>query len=347
MTAVGCAVGAKTGEWIFNKGVPYQAKYTQSVFALHRRRMYHQVLGNDKGKASLSRFGQSLLMAYTGVHPFLHILSAPFGGSAEMSTSESGKTVRSTHSAPPIQAGQAHWGQDTYTKHPIQFVAEFDREELTAPDFEHGYRAYNIDPTDTDVEALQEYLDHLDKLRTSDAKELAYLWQQLAQKERDMYRLPQEDPEKDLLRRELQLIHSLCIHGNARVALLGFQQIDTRRRINQIRNQDEPSSISVALAQIAEAQPEKNWMENFGPHKSAEHVRQRWEDSRAKLAQIEHVLAHFDAMKAQGSTNSHADDQAKQLREDVERRKKNIVATERLLKELEDQIHRADSSTGN
>lgn len=347
ITVVGCAIGSKTAEWAFGRGPPHQAKRVEWVLAAQRRAMYRRVQEDERARASLSRFARSLLMAYTGDNPLIRILSRPFGGLAGMSNPGNEIVAGSAHSASQLQAMQQIRMQQAHAKQPVLFLTEFDKEELAAPDYNEGYRQYSMELKDTDLEILQEHLDHLDKLRAAEVKELAYLWQGLAQKEHDLYQKSQEDSEKDLLRRELQLLNSIATHSNSRVAVLTFQQADTRKRIGQLQNQDLSSSGSLPLLQIEEARLSDNWTETHSPQRSAERIRKRWEDARADLAYVEHVLAQFDTLKAQGSMSGAAISQAEKLREDAGHMKKNIKATERLLKEYENQIHKADASAGS
>ncbi|KAF1359514.1 hypothetical protein EJ07DRAFT_119773 [Lizonia empirigonia] len=231
---------------------------------------------------------------------------------------------------------------------PIILLTEFQKEELAAPDYEGAHRQYLMDPTDIDIETLKDHLKHLNKLRAAEVKELAYAWQGLAQKEHDLHRLSQEDPEKDMLRRELQLLNSLATHISTRIAVITYAQADTRKRIGQIENEDPASLSTIFPLKIAEDSIlHDGWRDTFAPQSSVERIRQRWENARVEWAGAEHVLSHLEKLKAQGRTNNHADEQADQLRKDSEQMKKNFMATERLLKEYEDQIHKADSSNGN
>ncbi|KAJ4359327.1 hypothetical protein N0V95_002251 [Ascochyta clinopodiicola] len=347
MTITGCAIGAKAGEWVFVRGPPHQAKRVEWVLATQRRAMYRRLSEDEIAKASLSRFGRSLLMAYTGDNPLMRTLSRPFRGLSGMPNPSSDAASGHAHQDAQMEAARQMQIQQAHAKHPILMLTEFEKEELAAPDYDGGHRQYLMDPADTDIETLQEHLEHLNKLRASDLKELAYIWQGLAQKEQDLHKLSQSDPEKDLLRRELQLLNSLATHFNTRIAILAYAQADARKRIDQIRNEDTASASMVPLPVTEEASLGGNWRASHSPQKSAERIRQRWETARTDLAHVEHVLSQFDTLKAQGSTNSHANEQADLLRKDAGQMKKNIMATERLLREYEDQIHKVDVSAGS
>ncbi|XPS93680.1 hypothetical protein M3J09_003023 [Ascochyta lentis] len=343
----GCAIGSKTGEWAFGKGPPHQAKRVEWVLATQRRAMYRRLSEDKEAEASLSRFGRSLLMAYTGDSPLMRILSKPFQGLGGISNSDSDAAPGHAQQDAKMEALRQMQMQQAHAKPPLVMLAQFEEEELAAPDYDAGHRQYRMDPTDTDLETLQEHLEQLNKLRASDVKELAYLWQGLAQKEHNLHQLSHDDPEKDLLRRELQLLNSLATHFNTRVAVFTYAQADARKRIDQIRNEDAASASVVPLPVTEETALSNDWIDSYSPQKSAEHIRQRWEHARTSLAHVEHVLSQFDTLKAQGSTNSHANKQAELLRKDVGQMKQNILATERLLKEYEDQIYKVDVSAGS
>lgn len=345
VTIAGCAVGAKTAEWAFGRGAPHQAKRVEWVLKMQQRAMYLRLSQDEKAKASLSRFGQALLMSYTGDSPLMRILSKPFGGLSGMANPGSVTVVGHDHAHHDAQmeAMRQMQIQQAHAKHPVLMLAEFEEDELAAPDYDGGHRQYRMDPKDTDLETLQEHLEHLNKLRDSEAKELAYVWQTLAPKEHKMHQLSEEDPEKDLLRRELQLLNSIATHSSARLAIIAYAQADARKRIAQVRDED-PAAVPSPVAE--ESILDDNWRETYVPYKTAERIRQRWESARTDAARVDNVLAKFDQLKAQGSTNSYANEQAEALRKDKDQFKQNVVATERLLKEYEDQISKADANFG-
>jgi hypothetical protein len=332
VTIAGCAVGAKTAEWAFGRGAPHQAKRVEWVLAMQRRAHYQRLSQDEKAKASLSRFGQALLMSYTGDSTLMKILSKPFGGLSGMANPGSGPVVGQGHghNDAHIEAMRQMKIQQAHAKQPVLMLAEFDKDELAAPDYDGGHRQYRMDAADTDLEALQEHLEHLNKLRAEEARELAFVWQELAPKEHKMHQLPQEDPEKDLIRRELQLLNSIATHSSVRLAVIGYAQADARKRLAQIRKEDPDSDLTA----------------NYVPQKIASRIRKRWEDARSDAAQVEHVLSQFDELKAQGMTHGHANEQAEALRENQTQLKQNVIATERLLKEFEDRISKADAGTG-
>lgn len=342
ITIAGCAIGAKTAEFAFSKGPPYAERRTEWLRALRRRAAYGRLSTDEEAKASLSRFGQSLLMAYTADSAILRTLSRPFQGLDGVD--EAPIAVPDSQ----LQALQQMQMQQAQGRVPVILLTEFQKEELAAPDYEGAHRQYLMDPTDIDIETLKDHLKQLNKLRTVEVKELAYAWRGLAQKEHDLHRLSQEDPEKDMLRRELQLLNSLATHISTRIAVITYAQADTRKRIGQIENEDPASLSTIFPLKIEEDSIlQDGWRDTFAPQSSVERIRQRWENARVEWAGAEHVLSHLEKLKAQGRTNNLTDEQADQLRKNAEQMKKNFMATERLLKEYEDQIHKADSSNGN
>lgn len=346
VTIAGCAVGAKTAEWAFGRGAPYQVKRVEWVLAMSRRAIYERLSQDEKAKASLSRFGQALLTSYTGDSPLMRLLSKPFGGLSGMANPGGATAVGHGHAQGGQMEAMRQQIQQAHAQQPVLMVAEFEKEELAAPDYDQGHRQYRMDPSETDLDALQEHLEHLNKLHESEVKELAYIWQSLAPKEHKMHQLSQEDPEKDLVRRELQLLNSIATHSNVRLAIISYAQADARKRIAQIRNEDPVAVAKLPLPGTEDPSLDETWRESHIPQKTAERIRHRWENARTDVAHVDHVLAQFDELKAQGSTNSHANEQAEQLRDNQWQLKQNVVATERLLKEFEDQVLKSESSTG-
>ncbi|KAJ4382834.1 hypothetical protein N0V86_002059 [Didymella sp. IMI 355093] len=348
VTIAGCAIGAKTAEWAFGHGAPHQAKRIQWVLAMQRRAYYQRLSQDEEAKASLSRFGQALLMSYTGDSALMRILSKPFGGMSGMAN-PGGASVTGQghgHNDAHIEAMRQLKIQQAHAKQPVIMLAEFEKDELAAPDYDGGHRQYRMDAADTDLEALQEHLEHLNKLRAEEAKELAFVWQELGPKEHKMHQLSQEDPEKDLIRRELQLLNSIATHTSVRLAVIGYAQADARKRLAQIRNENPAAISKIALPVMNELPPDNDLSENYVPQKIAARIRKRWQDARSDAAQVEHVLSQFDELKAQGMTHGHANEQAEALRENQTQLKQNVVATERLLKELEERISKADAGSG-
>ncbi|KAJ8107604.1 hypothetical protein OPT61_g8750 [Boeremia exigua] len=337
VAVAGYAVGAKTAEWAFSRYPLHHIKREKWVLATQQRSLYQELSRDEQAKASLSRFGKALLVSYTGDSPLMRLLSKPFGRLTGMAsaghshaqdyTETVRRQIQQEHAKPPVDL----------------MLIEFEREELAAPDYDGGYRQYKMDPADTSLDALQEHLEHLNKLRVSEGEQLAYVWHTLVPKEQKLHGLSQEDPDKDLLRRELQLLNSIASHTTTRLAVISYAQADALKRIAQIRNDDSAAVTQPPILGIEESSLDANWRENYVPQKIAERIRRRWEETKSDMVQREHVLAQFDELKARGILSTAANEKAEQIRESYDHMKQNILATERLLKEFEDRILEVES----
>lgn len=345
ITIMGCAIGATTAEWAFGRGVPHQAKQVQWVLAMQRRAYYQRLSQDKEAKASLSRFGQALLMAYTGDSPFMQILSKPFGGLSGMANPGSASAVGHGHVHHNAEVEALQQKEKEYAEQFVYLVAKFDKEELAAPDYNDGYRQYQTDAADTDLEALQEHLEHLNNLQAEEVKELVFVWQELAPREHKMHQLPEADPEKDLIRRELQLLNSIAAHTSSRLAVIAYVQADARKRLAQIRNEDPAAISKLPLPLTGESLLDHDFMETYVPHGTAARIRTCWENARINVANVDDALAQYDELHAQGLMSSRTEDQANKIKEHQIQAKQDIVATERLLKEFEDRISKADLRT--
>ncbi|KAF3001274.1 hypothetical protein E8E13_004075 [Curvularia kusanoi] len=345
ITVAGCAIGAKTAEWALSRGPPHQAKRVEWVLAMQRRAHYERLSSDEKAKDSLSRFGKGLLMSYTKESTLMQILGKPFGGLSGAATPTS-VVVEHGHAQDAQMASLRQHIQEAHANPPILMVAEFENEELAAPDYERGYRQYCMDPAETDLEEVQEHLEHLNKLHDSETKELAYVWQALVPKEHQMHQMSEAEPEKELLRRELQLLNSIAVHSQTRLAVIAYAQADARKRMAQIRDENVTAIAKIPLPGMQSIPLEEDWSKSYVPHKTAERIRSRWESARGDLAHIDAVLAQFERMKARGQVegNQHSlvHKKAKELQTTREQVKLNVEATERVLKEFEDRVFKAE-----
>ncbi|KAF1932159.1 uncharacterized protein M421DRAFT_285609 [Didymella exigua CBS 183.55] len=342
-TIAGCAIGAKTAEWAF---APLQAQRIEWALTMQRRAHYQRLSQDERAKASLSRFGQALLMSDTGDSPLMRILSKPFGGLSGPGNSGSAPAVHG-HKDAQVEAMRQMKIQQGHAKRFVVMLAEFEMDELAAPDYEGGHRQYRMDATDTDLEALQEHLEDLNKLQAEEVKELAFVWQELAPKEHKLHQLPQEDPEKELTRRELQLLNSIATHTSVRLAVIAYAQADARKRLAQIRNEDPTAISKIRMSASGESTSNEDFDESYVPQRVAARIRKRWESCRTDAAQIEHMLSQFDELKAQGLMHGLMDaatnESVKNIRETQAQLNLNIVATERLLRAYEDRISKVDA----
>lgn len=343
---VGCAVGAKTADYAFATGPPGQTQRLEWVLARQRKAEYERLALDEKAKAELSRFGRLWLMSYTRQSTPMQILGKPFGGFSGTTTSV-GPAGDTGHAQEAQMAALRDHIKQAHANPPSLMVAEFENEELAAPDYERGYRQYRVDPADLNVEELQDHLEHLNKLREFEAQELAYAWQTLVPKEHKMHQLSEEESEKELLRRELQLLNSIALHSQTRLAVISYAQADARKRLAQIRN-EEPTAIAQHPLPGTQSIPfENNWSETYVPQKTVERIRGRWESVRGDLAQADALLAEWGHIEENGKKDGwhpHPDSirKAEHLKTTRDAIKLNVEATERLLKEFEDRVVKAE-----
>lgn len=343
----GCAVSAKTIQWVLNRGPPHQAQRIEQELAMQRRAHYQRISMDEKAKESLSRFGKGLLISYTSESQFMRILNTPFGG--QSGTANPGSSPVTGHDTLYDEVHTMDMRltgfQQAHAKQTIQLGADFDKDELAAPDYDNGYRQYNMDAADTDVKALKDYLEYLDVLHAEEAKALSFLWQELAPKEHEMHQLAQNDPEKDIVRRQLQFLNSIAIQANIRLAAIGYAQADTRKRLAQIRN-DGPSAILKIPSPGASESPDEISNEDRVLQKITMRIRDRWVYTRALVVEADHVLSQVDGMKAKGLLDSDNIELIERFREENVQLRRNVIATERLLKDLEDRSSKADGGNG-
>jgi hypothetical protein len=346
---VGCAVGAKIADYAFATGPPGQAQRIRWVLEMQRKARYELLASDEKAKAELSRFGRLWLQMNTRQGILTQILGKPPGGSSSTTTSvgvagDPGHAQKAQMAALREQIKQAH------ANPPILMVAEFDNEELAAPDCEHGHRQYCVDPADLNEEEMQDHLEHLNRLHESEAKELAYVWQTLVPKEHKMHQLSEEESEKELLRRELQLLNSTALHSQTRLAVISYAQADARKRLAQIRNEEPIAIARHPLPSTQSISFQNNWVETYVPHKTVERIRGRWESVRDDLAQTNALLAEWDKIEEKGQREGwHLSPDTKKKAEQLittrDALKLNVEATERLLKEFEDRVVKAEEQS--
>jgi hypothetical protein len=199
-------------------------------------------------------------------------------------------------------------------------------------------------------EEMQDHLEHLNRLHESEAKELAYVWQILVPKEHKMHQLSEEESEKELLRRELQLLNSTALHSQTRLAVISYAQADARKRLAQIRNEEPTAIAKHPLPSTQSISFQNNWGETYVPHKTVERIRGRWESVRDDLAQVNALLAEWAKIEEKGQREGwvigfDTKKKAEQLITTRDALKLNVEATERLLKEFEDRVVKAEEQS--
>ena len=346
---VGCVVGARTADHAFAPGLTGLAQPMELLLAMRRKAEYEHLAQDEKAKAELSRFGRFWLGAYTRESIVTQILGKPFGGLSGTTTSI-GTAGDPGHAQEAQTAALRERIEQAHATPPTLMVVGFEDEELAAPDYERGYRQYRMDPADLNVEEVQDHLEHLSKLHESEAKELAYAWQTLVLKEHKMHQLLAEEAEKELLRRELQLLNSIAVHSQIRLAVISYAQADARKRLAQIRNEEPTAIAKHPLPATQSISLENNWSKTHVPQSTVEHIRGRWESVRSDLAQADAHLALLNQIEEKSKKDGrHPDPDLKSKAEHVrttrDALKLNVEATERLLKEFEDRVVKAEEQS--
>jgi hypothetical protein len=325
---VGCAVGGFVG----NTRLAFTQSRLDSIVhltdVLVQHSQYARLQQDETAKASLSRFGKLVLTLYTWPN-----LRLPTNNSNGGKSFQAGAMVAGAQ-AMPLQLTQQQMDRYTLMK------VEFNNGELIGPDLEDGQRIYRDTITDRDTSVLQEWLERLEELRKTTASEAEYLWRHLAAKEDTFYQWTQDDAEKDLLRREIQLLNNLASDFALRDAIYGYHIADTLKRLRQIEHVYGGQNVTGSTP-APQAEPPIDWTNNFSPQLATDHVRTVWTRHRELLGFFEQHLTMRGKMP-EPEAGTAAATQLAQLRENAENLKKNVEATERLLKELEDQMQRAD-----
>jgi hypothetical protein len=325
---VGCALGSEVGKAVLVRVPPQHLKavYAQDTAARHKE--YEKLEQNAEAKASLSRVGKFALSCYAS--PVLRILHSPlqFGGL--------GGTGGHQHGPPgsrPLSEMQAELARSTVIR------VEFTEGELTGPDVEDGFRVYKDDIKSRDASSIQDWLERLQALRKKLATELQYVWPHLAEREREFYKIEEEDKEKDIVRRELQLLNNTASDLASQHAILAYHENDARKRLEQLKSTDtEPVTTTSYETPSHSAASEQE--AHYGPHIITERVRTNWSRQKELLAHIEHALSQYAAISPEEGT-SHGE-ASKQLKKEAEQLKLNVEATERLLRWCEQQVREAD-----
>lgn len=323
---VGCAVGGYVGESRLLRAPPQLISMVIVAKAQNRAVQYARVKEDVEAQRSLSRFGKIALGYYTW--PFSLNL---FGnGSASGPGGADGPFMKQGH------GGVSQQEMDKSTL--IQI--EFSNGELNGPDFERGYRAYKDSLADRDESALQEWLEHLQKLRHITATEAQYIWQHLANKETKFYGMAEEDREKDIARRELQLLNNMGCDFAMRDTIFSNHIADATKQLEQMGRKDAVGQKSLVTAKALKDELPAHWKDHYSPHLVTEHVRTNWARQKEVLGIFEEAISmHEDIQPKAGSAQ---ETHFNQVKENAEAMKKNVEATERLLRELEEQVRRAD-----
>ena len=309
----------------------YGAHRMEWNIAQEKKQLYRRLHQDDIARESLSRPAQFLLTYYTRDSVF---------GWLTGNSSLGSHGVKSPDSA----AGQRQAVHSPSTEKPkeiIEFVARFDREELATRDYgRECRRMYKEDPAPRDQDTLREHLEHLEQLRATTTTELAYLWDELARKEGVLHQAPRNSIEKEMLQRELQLLNSMTLSTHMRVAVAEYCEAETRKRLSLIEREAPASNVSLSTVQVIQSNLGVEWKKTYRPEDSTERIRRHLTEKKDQMAEIEKWLSEFEKRKARESVLVHI--HAEQIQSRAEALRMNIDATERLLREFEEQLDRAE-----
>jgi hypothetical protein len=296
---------------------------------------------NTKAQETLSRFGKIAFAFYTW--PIWRLSINPFKVGAE---SEADDMVGSTGGGLLLgQLAQApHASISKEEKEQYAFIQiEFNKGELRGPDVEHGYRAYKDSLADRDASALHDWLNRLEGIQRTTAIEAQYVWQYLAVKEHEFYTMQVDDREKDIVRRELQLLNNMASDFTSRAAILAYHIADIQKRLEQSQEKEPVTQNLIIKTHLMPEELPEDLKNRCSPHLVAEQVRLTWARQKDLLSYVEQNSTMLDDVKAEPGSVKEA--QIKKFKKKAADIRNNFEATERLLKDLEDQIRRAEEYT--
>ncbi|KAI4957804.1 hypothetical protein J4E86_004943 [Alternaria arbusti] len=338
---VGCALGYKAGQFYIVRLPPQLLQLFDYTIMANRQKEYEKLQENEKAKSSLSRIGKLALWFHTS--QTMTILRSPLqlGGIGGMGGISGGPGGHQSPHGSPLHALKAEMDKETV------FQTEFKEGELAGPDVENGYRAYKDNLQSRDASKIQDWLEQVRELKNKIGSEWQYVWGYLGQKEDEFYQHAEEDGEKDLLRREIQLLNNMAADIVTRCAILEYHERDALKQLRQIEQtgssveSDATSQSITAPYEFPHDSAEVAQSNHRGPRIATERIRTTW--SRQK-----ELLRHFDHAAARASEISEADsgfhvaEHLKRLKEDADQMRKNVEATGRLLRRFEDRVREAD-----
>jgi hypothetical protein len=331
---VGCAVGGYVGATLLVRLPPQLETMMRASEAQTRMTQYQSLKQDPKAMEPLSRFGRLALRYYTW--PVWDVALSPF---SSRSSSQPGRVAGQAQQLPFGGDAHANITQEEMDNHTLIQI-EFNKGELKGPDIEHGYRAYKDSITERDTGALLDWLEYLQEVRQTTASEAQYLWQHLARKEHEFYQLVGDDREKDITRREIQLLNNMASDFASRDAILAYHIADAQKRLQQTGKSGFSSTQLLSTVQSAERPQPEAWADYYSPQLVAEQVRINWTRQKELLGFLEHSTSMHGEFQPEAGTPQEA--HLKQIQQNADGMKKNIEATERLLKEFEEQIRKAD-----
>jgi hypothetical protein len=227
-----------------------------------------------------------------------------------------------------IGTPQSHGAHVTVPAEKAKLViaqVEVENSEAQGPDIEDGYRAYKDSLKERDTDRIQDWLERVQDRLKKIHIEKHILAERLSQLERDFYGMPEEDKEKDIFRRELQLLNNVASDMAARQAVFVYYEADAYKQLKQI----EASHEMPPKHEMDDHEPH-----NYGPQIVTGLIRATWERQKEVCRQFEQLLSlHQD---------DNAGEHLKIIRKNAEEMKKNVEATERLLRWFEQQVLEAE-----
>jgi hypothetical protein len=326
---VGCALGSYAGlSGLARNSAPLFSMMVMTEPQI-RDKQYDRLLQDAKAQEALSRVGKVALAWYTW--PIFRLSINPFQAQSKPEAVDaSGGMTGNAH------AGVTQQEMDQYDL----LQLEFRKGELKGPDIEASFRAYKDSLADRDTSALQDWLEHLQELRKSTSCEAQYVWAHLTTREREFYKLQTDDGEKDIFRRELQMLNNLAFNLALREVVFAYHIADAHKRLGQLQ-QEEPVSADLQLdSSSMQVGLPKDWQDRHSPQLVAEQVRYTWTKQKELIGLLEQSAALFENLKPEPGTPH--DIQIKKFHEEIGYMKKNVEATERLLKDFEEKLRRAE-----
>jgi hypothetical protein len=336
---VGCASGGFAGQSRLNPLPPPMMKLMRAGDEQIQQTQYKRLQENEKAQEKLSRFGKIAFAWYT--LPIWDLSINPFKAATGAGSNSAGGAIAGGFQ-PGQMAQDPHAGisKEEMEKHTLIQI-EFNNGELQGPDIELGYRAYKDTLADRDPVALRDWLEHLEEIRNKTVTETQYVWHHLAAKEQEFYALEGDDKEKDIVRRELQLLNNLAGDFTARGSILAYHIADALKRLKQTGQDKTTGQTLLSEKEHMPTGLPADWRNRYSPTMIAEQVRLNWTRQKELLGFLEQSNTMIKELGPE--PGSQHEKQFKQVQENTENMKKNVEATERLLREFEEQIRRAEN----
>jgi hypothetical protein len=334
IASAGCALGGWIGQTNFPRVPPVLLAMMPATEVQIKNLHYDRLKQDPKAQETLSRFGKAALAFYT--LPLWRLSTNPFKAAvASSGMADGGFSMTEDTRARSVQ-------QEDMKQYALVSV-EFNHGELTGPDLQEGCRTYTDRPADRDSSELQERLEQLQELRRVTSSEARYTRSHLATREREFYNLQTDDKETEIARRELQMLNNMALSLTLRDVIYAYHIADVQRRLEQIDQKDR--LIQEHMSDLPLMQPElpEDWETRHSPHLAVEQVRLTWTRQKEVLGMLEQSVAMHGDLKPEPGTPQ--ENQLSQVRLAMKNMKMNVEATERLLKDFEEKIRRADEYT--